>query len=45
MSHSRGAGTGRWDYNTTISYWAMPPGPSWEDRLTWEDSGCTVDYL
>jgi hypothetical protein len=45
VAFKAGAGTGRWDYNATISYWSMPPAPSWENRLTWEQSGCTVDYL
>lgn len=31
-----GRGTGRWDYNTSISYWATTPTPDRANRLTWE---------
>jgi hypothetical protein len=32
-----GTSTGYWNYNSTISYWALPPAPAWEQRLTYED--------
>lgn len=40
-----GPATGRWAYNGAISYWALPPSPDWSNRLTWEGSGLTVDYV
>ncbi|WP_209716512.1 hypothetical protein [Marmoricola sp. OAE513] len=30
-----GAGTGRWDYNSQISYWAVTPDADWDSRTTW----------
>jgi hypothetical protein len=27
--------TGYWAKNSTISYWAIPPGPPEDARLTW----------
>jgi hypothetical protein len=35
----QGSGTGRWSYNSGISYWAVPPEPDWDSRLSWEDAG------
>ena len=29
--------TGFWAYNGSISYWAMPPAPPTERRLSWSD--------
>jgi hypothetical protein len=40
-----GRGTGRWSYNSDISYWALRPAPDWEDRLTWDEAGADVDYV
>ncbi len=40
-----GRGTGRWSYNSDISYWALPPEPNWDDRLSWEQAAVEVDYL
>src|SRR3954454_7507426 len=40
-----GPATGRWAYNGTISWWALPPGPDWDSRLSWADSGSKVDYV
>jgi hypothetical protein len=40
-----GSGTGRWSYNATISYWAIPPAPDWAEHLTWAGSGKTVDCI
>lgn len=44
LFHS-GRGTGRWSYNTDISYWAVAPVPDWKDRLTWATAGVDVDYV
>jgi len=40
-----GRGTGRWSYNSDISYWAVAPEPDWGDHLTWAASGFDVDYI
>ncbi|MGY1703548.1 hypothetical protein ACI79C_03165 [Geodermatophilus sp. SYSU D00697] len=41
-----GPATGRWSYNSKISWWAVGPPPHWEDdRLSWVDAGCAVDYV
>jgi hypothetical protein len=40
-----GPATGRWDYNSVISYWALPPEPDWGSRLSWVDSGADVSYV
>ncbi len=41
-----GSATGRWSYNSKISWWAVAPRPDWEDdRLSWAAAGCAVDYV
>ena len=41
-----GPATGRWKYNGTISWWAVPPAPDWESsRLSWSDIGQDVSYV
>ncbi len=30
-----GIGTGRWSYNTDISYWSVDADAVWEKRVTW----------
>ncbi len=41
-----GSATGRWSYNSRISWWAVAPRPDWEDdRLSWAAAGCAVDYV
>jgi hypothetical protein len=32
-----GKATGAWDYNGTVRYWAVPPGPPMTSRMTWEE--------
>jgi hypothetical protein len=45
MYHS-GPATGRWRYNNTISWWAVPPEPDWESaRLSWSGSGHDMSYV
>lgn len=39
LIHRFGKGTGRWSYNASISYYALPPGADWSDRRTWDGSG------
>jgi hypothetical protein len=40
-----GPATGRWDYNSGISYWAVGPEPAWDARLTWSASGHDMTYV
>lgn len=41
-----GPATGRWKYNGTISWWAVPPTPDWESaRLSWTDSAQDTSYV
>jgi hypothetical protein len=41
-----GAATGRWKYNGTISWWAVPPTPNWGViRLSWSDIGQDMSYV
>lgn len=40
-----GPATGRWNYNSQVSYVALSPAPDWDDKLTWEASGLTVEYV
>lgn len=41
-----GPATGRWKYNGTISWWAVPPAPDWESsRLSWSDIGQDMFYV
>ena len=46
LYHS-GPATGRWEYNSTISWWAVPPEPDWESsaRLSWSGSGHDMSYV
>ncbi|MBL7487426.1 hypothetical protein I6A60_24780 [Frankia sp. AgB1.9] len=43
LRHSRA--TGRWSYNPTISWWTVAPPPDWSSRLSWAESGGTMDYV
>ena len=41
-----GPATGRWKYNGSISWWAVPPEPDWESaRLSWSDTGQAMSYV
>jgi hypothetical protein len=43
-----GPATGRWDYNSKISWWCLPPAPEWSADLSWADlaaSGVGMDYV
>ena len=41
-----GPATGRWKYNGTISWWAVPPTPDWESsRLSWSGIGRDMSYV
>lgn len=37
--------TGRWSYNGPTSWWALPPAPDMEARLSWADTGLSMDYV
>lgn len=37
VAYHRGTGTGRWSYNSDISWWATVPPPGWEHRTSWAD--------
>ena len=43
LLHAFGPGTGRWDYNKSISYYALPAGGDWSQRQTWVASGIMMD--
>ena len=40
-----GPATGRWSYNSQISWWALPPGPDWTHRTSWVDLGRGMGYV
>lgn len=40
-----GPATGRWSYNSTISWWTLLPSPDWTERLSWADTDLEIDYL
>lgn len=35
VAYHSGRGTGRWSYNSTISWWSVVPPDSWEQRTAW----------
>lgn len=40
-----GPATGRWSYNGQIFWWALPPAPSWTDRVSWVELELSMDYV
>lgn len=44
LFHS-GEATGRWSYNGSISWWALPPRPDWSERTSWASTDLTMDYV
>ena len=40
-----GPATGRWAYNSQISWWAVPPEPDWATRTSWVDLGEGMGYV
>lgn len=40
-----GKATGRWAYNSDISWWAVAPASDWDSRLSWDDAGLAFDYV
>jgi hypothetical protein len=45
VAYHHGPATGRWSYNGETSWYALHPEPDWRERLSWADSGATVDYV
>ena len=37
VAYHQGAGTGRWSYNSSISWWSILPPVGWEQRTAWVD--------
>ena len=40
-----GSATSPWDHLATVSYWATPPESAWDEKLTAEDAGVSLDYV
>jgi hypothetical protein len=40
-----GEATGRWSYNSNISWWALTPEPLWSSRVSWADTGHSISYV
>lgn len=40
-----GPATGRWSYNSQISWWAVPPEPQWSIEKSWEALGCSIGHV
>jgi len=46
LLYRRDKGTGRWSYNSDISYVALPAGAAdWDSRTTWAGSGLNMSYM
>lgn len=37
IAYHPGVGTGRWSYNSDISWWSVLPAGSWSGRTSWKD--------
>ena len=37
VAYHPGTGTGRWSYNSDISWWSVVPPEPWEERTAWVD--------
>lgn len=40
-----GPATGRWSYNSQISWWSLYPTPDWGNRVSWESTGQDMSYV
>lgn len=41
-----GPSSGRWSYNSGISWWSVVPAPDWEtSRLSWDAAGLDMTYV
>lgn len=45
IAYHDGPATGRWKYNSRISWWALHPEPNWQQRQSWEGSGEGMSYV
>ncbi|MGB8021525.1 MAG: hypothetical protein WCF04_09885 [Candidatus Nanopelagicales bacterium] len=48
LAFQYGPATGRWSYNSKISWWCLPPAPEWSPDLSWaslEEEGVGMDYV
>ena len=48
LSFRYGPATGRWDYNSRISWWCLPPAREWSEDGSWasmEATGLGMDYV
>lgn len=45
IAFMEGPATGRWSYNSRISWWSIDPDTDHEKRLSWADSGHSIDYV
>jgi hypothetical protein len=46
VAYHAGPATGRWSYNSEVSWWASPPGPEWgTDQVSWESLGRSMDHV
>jgi len=45
LAYHGGPATGRWTYNSGISWWALDPETPWENRLSWDQSGADLTYV
>jgi hypothetical protein len=43
--HHSGDATGRWSYNSNISWWTLQPEPDWSSRLSWADTHHSISYV
>ena len=40
-----GPSTGRWSYNSQISWWCLPPAPEWSPDISWASLGRGMEYV
>lgn len=40
-----GPATGRWHYNSQISWWALTPEPNWQQRISWAELGQSMSHV
>lgn len=45
VDYRDGKASGRWSYNSRISWWASHPSGDWDDRLSWEADGPSTRYV
>lgn len=48
LAFAVGPATGRWAYNSKVSWWSLPPAPDWQDpatHLSWQAAGLDTAYV